>query len=367
MREFVTKYGEEGIKSFLSLESGEEMGAAVLKIGEKLEQEPACLIYYKFNEIINQIKKDKNELEGLFKNRKNITDKEIEKIAQNLLSKGVKILIDFSDKIEGGEKIEEHDILEELKKYKTDLILTASVFGGIDKKDGVTFEDLRGVTFENVTSDQIVSNEEFKKDIVKLYKDNEFVDVSKKSFDRIVGSYSVSKQDLESAEHIFQMMEIYSKNYEDRPVFRKKLLEEFLEALVKNDESINFYMYKKDEEVVAFSRFDQMKDGEILATSLKVRGILCNSSIGKVFSDKCIEKEFRKGDIIASCDAFTPTASVHIEDGKFVANKIMKDYNKENEENSNVPAFIIKKERGKEYDSQNLSREDILNVFFRRS
>ena len=362
LRDFVQEYGEEGIKTFLSLESGDEMGNNVLNIGKELESKVVHFIFSKYNEIIDLTEKSRDELEKLFKDKRDISDEEIENIIQNLINKAGCVLINFAKKIEKGEKIEKEDIIKELEEYKTDIILTASIYRGIDKKDGIAFEDLKGVTFENISSGQIISDENLKKDIVKLYKDSEFVNISKKSLDQVVGSHSASKGDIESVDHIFQMMEIYSRNYEDRPVFREKLLSEFLEALTKNEDNTNFYMYKKDDDIVAFSRFDQLENRKILAASLNVRDVACNSHIGKIFSDKCIKKESCSGDIIASCDAFSPAASGHLESG-FVGGEVVEDYNKEDKESNNIPAFIIEKKRGKKYDSQNLGREELIKEY----
>lgn len=309
------------IKSFLSLESGEEMGNKILNIGEKLDTESADAVFAKYAEIIETAEKSRMNLENLFKNKKEISDEDIGKIVQNLLDKGNNFLVSFSERIKKGKNTDKESILKELENYKTDLILTACAYKGISKKEDVNFEDFKGVTFEQKTAEQILSEEKI--------------------------------NDLN------QMLEIYAKNYEHRPKFRDELLRNFKEKLEKQKDQTRLYIYKKDGTVIAFNRFDDLENGRKYFGSFNVDPAVQDSSVGKGLFKASIEKEAAGGDIEATCDVFSPASIMYIETGKFAAIEVMPEFDKE----TKTPAFRIKKEKDIRYEYQGKSADEIIGEY----
>lgn len=306
------------IKSFLSLESDEEMGKKILNIGEKFDIESADAVFAKYAEIINLIQKNKEDLEALLRNKKGISDEEKEKITRNLISKANQVLVDFSGKIDSGGKINKDDILEELKDVKENMILTASVYKGINKNNEIKFEDLEGVTFEKKTATDL--------------------------------------SDME----ISQMMKIYSKNYEYNPKFQKAILENFENILKNLKEKTILYLFKEDNEVVAFNRFDEMGDGRKYFGSFNVKPIMGGSEIGKALMRISLEKEAEENEIEADCIPETKISSLYISGNcGFVVKKINPDYKK-----TGVALFNIeRKKENKKYRYGNYSDEEIISEY----
>ncbi len=296
------------IKSFLSLESGQEMGNA----------ENADAVFAKYAEIINLAEKNKEELEVLLRNKKGISDKEKEKITQNLISKANQVLVDFSNKIDKHVKIDKCKVLEELKDIKENMVLTASVYKGIDKDNEIKFEDLKGVTFEKKTADDL------------------------------------------SGEEIGQMMKIYAKNYEYNPKFQKAILENFENILKNLKEKTALYLFKEDNEVMAFNRFDDMGDGRKYFGSFNVKPIMSGSEIGKALMRVSLEKEAEENEIEADCIPETKISSLYISGNcGFVAKKINPDYKK-----TGVALFNIeRKKENKKYRYHNYSGEEIISEY----
>ena len=306
------------IKAFLSLELGEKMGEKILNIGEKLEDSKnADAIFAKYVEIISLTEKSKEELENLFKNRKDISDEEIEKVTQNLISKAGQILIDFSDKIGKGEKTDKGDILNELEKYKADLILTASVYKGINKEN-VNFEDLEEVELEKKNANDL------------------------------------------SDEEIEQMKDIYARNYKYNPEFQKAILDNFDNILKESENKTEIYFYKDNDKIVAFSRFDVIDEGKKYFGSFNVDPVLNSSSIGSSLMEASLEKESVNNEIEADCIPETLISSKYIGGGcGFVVKKINTDY-----KNTGVALFNIEKRKeNKKYHYFNCSEKEIIEEY----
>ncbi|MCK5476181.1 MAG: hypothetical protein KAI71_06410 [Candidatus Pacebacteria bacterium] len=305
------------IKAFLSLESGEEMGEKILNIGDKLDFRNADAIFAKYVEIISLTEKSKEELENLFKNRKGISDEEIRKITQNLISKAGQMLVDFSDKIGKGEKIDECDILKELEKYKADLILTASVYKGINKEN-VNFEDLEEVELEKKNANDL------------------------------------------SDEEIEQIKDIYARNYKYNLKFQKAILDNFDNILKESGNKTEIYFYKDNNKVVAFNRFDVMNEGKKYFGSFNVDPVLSSSSIGSSLMKTSLEKEAENNEIEADCIPETLISSRYIGGGcGFVVKKINTDY-----KNTEVALFNIeKKKENKKYHYFNCSDKEIIKEY----
>lgn len=308
------------IKSFLSLESGEELGKDILNIGEKLDPESADAIFAKYSEIASQTEKSREDLEDMFKERKNISDEEKEKIVQDLINKSSRILIDFSKEIDQGGNIEKDKVLKELDGYKADMILTASVYKGIDKNNDVSFEDLKGVSFEQKNADNF------------------------------------------SEPEISEMIEIYKKNYEGKPKLQAKIVEDFKNILESKNGNTEIYLFKKDGKIVAFNRFDQKEEGKKYFGSYNVSPALRGSEIGASLLQASLDKEAQDNEIEADCIPDTLISARYI-GGKcgFVVRKLDTNY-----KGTGVPLFNIeKKDENKKYHYFNYSDEQVVDEYSR--
>lgn len=216
----------------------------------------------KFHEIIEQTKLSRDELKTLFKNEKNISDEEIEKITQNLINKAGRVLVEYSSEIGKGGEADKDKLFNELENIEKDSFLAASVFKAMDKKE-IKFDDLKGAVFENKTADSI------------------------------------------SDEEKSQMMKIYAKNFEHNKELQKSVLENFENILKNQKDKTVFYMFKKDDKIVAFNRFDEKGGGRKYFGSYNViddMGAMRGSGIGKALIDVSLEKEAENNVIEADCD-----------------------------------------------------------------
>ena len=309
LKGFVQKYGEQGIKTFLSLESGQEMGEVILNIGERADSNEADVVFAKYAEIVSLTEKSRGELEDLFRNEKKLSDEELEKIVQNLVSKAGQILIKFSEKF--GEENSTEDLLQELEEYRADLILTASVYKGVNQ-DEVSFEDLEDVEFES----------------------------------KNVNSLSESE--------IKDMKDIYARNYEYNPKFQRAILDNF-DNIIK-EEKTKIYFYKDKGKIVAFNRFDDIGEARKYFGSFNVDPVLNSSSIGSALMEIGLEKEVRDNEIEADCIPKTLISTKYIGRCGFVARKMDINY----KETDVALLGIIRSEENKKYQYINHTNQELI-------
>ncbi|MFH1522229.1 MAG: hypothetical protein ABIE43_00230 [Patescibacteria group bacterium] len=320
-------------------------------------------VFQKYQEIIDLTKKNKKELRGLFKGEKDISDEEIDAITESLLKKANTLLTDFTNRIKQGEDINEEEILEELERYRQDEILTASVWKGIDKKD-LSPEDLKDVSFEEITVDQFTKGGKAIKAVEQIYLEDGRPVIPASSIRGMVNKYAIeaSAEEKETAQQIMQMLDIYGKNYKDKPKLRAKLLQGFMSKLKQGGDNVVLYLYKKKnkqggEDIIAFNRFDK-NNGNRYFGSFNVGPAMGGSAIGTALLKASLEKEAGEAEMIeADCEPEKIISSKYIEKYGFVVKKIMPNY-----EDTDITAFNIKREKSNEkYYYRDYTPEDLVN------
>ncbi len=333
VKTFVKQYGVNGLKTFLSLDYGEEMGDKILNIGEKLGRENADLIFSRYAEIVDMTEKNKQELSGKLKKEKDISDEDLKKITEQILVKANCLLLNFSDKLEQGEKLDSGAILRELEEYKTDLLLTFSVYKGL--KDSIELGDLKDVSFESAPSGRYTP---FKDEILKMAAGERF-----------------EESDNEIIKEASQMLELYEKNYKNRPELKKTLLENFAKAITKKD-GVKLYIIKEKGKIVGFNKYEVVAKDKKHFGSCNVMPAIQNSSVGNALFLESMKEESRGFELNATCDAFSPASAMYIEKGGFTVEKIDTESDPDN-----IPWFILKRRKDEEgkYYYQGKSAEDI--------
>ncbi|MEK9135165.1 MAG: hypothetical protein AAB451_02600 [Patescibacteria group bacterium] len=344
VKEFLAKGADKEainnrIKSFLSLESGEEMGKKILDIGENLDGESADLIFNKYGEIVDLAEKNREQLNGLFKENKDILPEEMELITQNLIKRANNLLVKFSEKIKDAgnkeKRLEKEEILPVLEKYKGDLVLTASVYKSLqESRGGVKLEDLKDVTFERAEPRQMVP--------LSLVKG-----IARKH----------ARELIDKNKDISQMLGIYARNYEDKPALQKKLLEEFRKKFGTKGSDTVLYFYRKGEEIIAFDRFDRGKGKKYFA-SVNVRPELAGSAIGAALIETSLKAETVANETIeADCLPDTAISSHYIEKSGFVVKKVIPNYEGTGETVFNIERSPKNKSYRRSYEGNDLAFE----------
>jgi len=284
---FIKKYREPGFKTFLALEHKQEIGSEILSIGENLNREAAEAIFSKYLSIVDQTERVRNYLRENFGKDKNYNEETVDKIIENLLRKGKDLLVHFANQTETakreGQKISSREILQQLEKVKTEILLFASTFKAVSAEQPVDFRDIAGTEIKTADSSTLTAEE--KKEMERIFVEN-------------------------------------------RPAYSKKLLattlREFKEAL--DTPGKKFYSLTHDGELVAFMRFDELPNGNLYAGSLNVRPEARGSAIGSAMLKASLDREAQTRTIEAVVYEKNPMLKHYLKDFDFQIVDEIPDY-----------------------------------------
>lgn len=249
--------------SFLSLEhGGQEMGDKILSLAENLDQESAQAIFDKYTEIVDTADGVADYLRDNFGDDKNYDQNVINNITENLLLAGKDLLVNFADEAEKLEEQEElvRNVLEELKEVKINILMFKNAF----KEVRPSLEEIQGVEFKKISW--------------------EFLNDKEKN----------------------EMYEIAKTNWLSRGEIGQKVLSDFEKVLFEKESGggNDFYLYRKDGELVSFIRFDIYKKDfdddrkHVHAHSFNVNPNMRGSKIGTAMALKMLRGEAEKGDVV---------------------------------------------------------------------
>lgn len=311
------------IKSFLSLEAGQKMSENIFGIGEALnDQEVADAIFAKYAEIVDLTDKIREELGGIFKDDREVFQKDLELISQDLIGRANKLLVDFSNKVKITTKKE--DILAKLENYESDLVLTASVYKSLKQSGAkIELEDFKGVTFEGKTANEISRDNELK-----------------------------------------QMLKIYGDNYGDKYGYgndlKNKLVNNLKQKIENEGSSIKIYLCKKGDKIIVFNAFEDCGNGKKRGFAYNAIESMSGSSVGKCFLKTSLEMAMADGETIeAECDPRSPMSSYYIEKADFIGTGATDDYQKTGEPALNIEISVANK-KYKYRDFERYKAEDII-------
>lgn len=256
---FIEKFGEEGLRTFSSLELGLERGEKILQLSQELPEPIADQIFLKYNEMLNAV----DNISGLLKDKK----VDISRVRGNLLKKANEVLSGFA---EMAEQTEERDtlftsrlILRQLEKIKSEIILFAATFRVMAEQGEVDFEDVKHTQLEA--------------------KDSSELSVSEKQ----------------------EMMRIFLENRADYPPRLLDNTRAIFERALNKAGSEFFLLYHQDD-LVSFIRFDKLPNRHLYAGSLNVRPEAKGSAIGTAMLKATLHKKAEAQTIEAEAWAGNP-------------------------------------------------------------
>lgn len=309
------------VKLFLSLEHDPKMSDKIFQIGEALGED-ANVIFAKYAEIVDLTDKIREELGGIFKDDREVFQKDLELISQDLIGRANKLLVDFSNKVKITTKKE--DILAKLENYESDLVLTASVYKSLKQSGAkIELEDFKGVTFEGKTANEISRDNELK-----------------------------------------QMLKIYGDNYGDKYGYgndlKNKLVNNLKQKIENEGNSIKIYLCKKGDKIIVFNAFEDCGNGKKRGFAYNAIESMSGSSVGKCLLETSLEMAMADGETIeAECDPRSPMSSYYIEKAGFIVTGATDDYQKTGEPALNIEISVANK-KYKYRDFERYKAEDII-------
>lgn len=301
IKSFCSKFREEGLNGFLSLEMGAEIGDEILNIGNNLDYLVAKKIFIKISELTALIEKNDDELREVF----GVSDaNDCRELRLNLLAKTVKIIKDFSDSVSeaktSNDKID--NLILDLERTKGELIILTTILKRT-KAEG------RDIKFNLI------------KDIhLEINRPGE----------------EISEDDKE------QIIRIAQINWQEQnPAIADEVIRGLKESL-RDTKSQRCYTLKYKNEVIGFVRFEPTKNNNLYVGSLNVIKDLRGLNIGNSLMDESIVREAENNVLEATASPRIPAACNYIDKLGFVATGIISSYHQTGE-----PLFTIELDKTK--------------------
>ncbi|MDH4329988.1 MAG: hypothetical protein OEV93_00340, partial [Candidatus Moranbacteria bacterium] len=308
------------VKTFLSLEFGEDISEKLFAISEKLSPEQTDLVFAKYAEIVEMTYDIESEIMGSLKKKEKMGRIDPRMVSKELLLRGRKLLVSFADKIEKAEEgsLSLEEILSHLEDYREDMVFHAAVVKE-GKKVGMGYDEFVGNKFEIVTAEELAKDP----NVVK------------------------------------QMRDIYERNWAGTPALQASLLRNFDLAVEQGGDNTLFFVLKHVDlklaqaSVEAFCRTDEVSPDKIYFGSLNVRPSIQGAALGRIVKEAALAMEGEHYNLELDSDPFDPkTTTVYIEKDGFVATRA---YEYEGEY-----TFSLAKERqGKDYFFKKMSQADV--------
>lgn len=271
LQNFAKKYGVSGLKTFLSLEFGRDIGKKILELGEILPEEQARLLFEKYAEVVSAL----SDLEGLIPEKER-TPELVKEAEENLLRRARKIIEDFAEAqkraSKEGKVLDSEETAAQLSRISKENQSTLSVFKALQSENPwLTFKNFKDVQF----------GEEFIFDL--------------------------------EGEELKRMIEIYEKNYENTPRFQRKLIKNFGEIISKLSQPIQIIRYRG--RIVGFYLYTPRKDGSLDFRCFNIDPAFAGGGFGKAMMNQELRERAFDNVVHATCTAESPIASEYIESG----------------------------------------------------
>jgi hypothetical protein len=263
---FIRRYGENGIRAFLSIHKNPTMGEAILSLGESLPPETAELLFLRYAQIVASTKEIKSFIRDKLGYEESSADNQSNVATDIILRKGQEILLEFHQRLAGlpKEKVNQlaNQVVESLSRLDSATVMLGGAFKALNKDGKLTAKNFQSITLQ-ICAPESLSFEE-KKEMLSISKIN----------------------CLQYPSHIAAQ---FHQNLEH--------------AL--NDPRQRFYVLKYCEKILCFCRFEDVSPKLTYWGSFNMRPELKNLSFGASFMKDAIRQESAQHSIIASCWANT--------------------------------------------------------------
>jgi len=257
LKDFVARFGLDGLKSFLTVERGSSLGEKIIDLGDKLSPEKAKLVFNKISQINTVATQKINELIPLFfKAGANVEDDTANGLRQILLQKSAGIIERF---VAAGYNAETSDkMIADLENGQAEITLFAGLLESAKKyQPGLNLETVKDLELEIKNRGVVLSAKE----------KTELKDIVAKNYQEI----------------------FLSDSKKTNPEAYRRVTEEFATELENLDGQM-VYILKYQGQIVSFARYKLLSEHEVYGGSLNVGRDLKGLSIGTYFT-QAIEKE----------------------------------------------------------------------------
>jgi ribosomal protein S18 acetylase RimI-like enzyme len=259
--DFAKTFGENGVRAFISMQFGDELGPKILSIGEKFKGRTAKVIFAKYADMVDKAGEVNQSLAGHFASAEE-EEKATKAIIHEILEKATLLLRHIWQESERTQDLSQ--VTKQVEAFRSEVALYVSVIEELRKERKITLQD----------------------------------EIEKNTVTRKGGEFTEEEKDEMCNIFAFGRAETFPEE------LRKQSMLEFKHKIEDKDHT--FYLFKHEGKIVAFLHTDPVrnndggiKDNAIYVGSLNVGPEGRGSALGVIFTQYFLEKYGEDNDIYA--------------------------------------------------------------------
>lgn len=313
--DFIKKYKEDGLKTFLGFEDDRKLQERILKIGE-IDSKLAWPIFVKANKSLQLIDNVKSEMAALW--GKELPGNELESIKIDFSKRLESLLGDFFVRVKGKKKEaiwkEREELQSQLENFSESMLFWISAFHQMAQSQK---ERLKQDSIKRIPGSALRSGlEKMEKSIL--------LELNGSKLDVFSGAEVAKNYDLiEKIESGYK--EVYA---DERPKLGEALVASYDEKIkdAEKNEKIKVFVFQIGQNLAAHCRFDGEQDGKVYFGSFYVTKYGRGHLIGKYFLENALDSMGDRHYLHADCIPSESISANYISKQGFVVNKIVSDY-----------------------------------------
>jgi len=267
---FAAKYGIEGLKAFLAVESDRVAGQRILEIGEKLPEQ-ASRVFSKISSLNTLANYEAKDLADTFL-KDGANPEAILKVHGDLLNKSNSILSKFDNVLNSNNKKKEKNIsllVKELEsKQVENSILVSILKSAKESGQNIPLDMIKDLNLEKRiinNKEEVILNKEEKEQLIKIAQEN------------------------------YQAI-FLQKGANYNPEAYQRIIDNYTKEL-ENLDGQSVYILKYKNEVVCSSRFKKLSEYAVYGGAFNISKEIQGLSIGKIFHSKVMEEVSENYDV----------------------------------------------------------------------
>lgn len=310
---FISNHKEDGIKSFLALETDKQLGEKLLNLSSRLDRDSAAIFFHQLSEMTDLAEKENSELKKLFLKDGEECSLDWTEVRLGLLRKANEIITNFNQESEGPQA--NRNLLKALENGKAEISLLASVLKEAKKENlNINLETIKNLN------------------------------LSVKEFNETMPSAD--------CQAVLNMAQENWHNFGNKKM--EKAVISGLEKSLRENENQKAYTLKYRDRVIGFVRFEKTDNNSLYAGSFNVSNDLRGLSIGQKMMESVLVGESENNILEATASIKIPAGCAYVEKIGFVADGIIDNYHSTGE---SLFSIKLDKEKNKKYGLRSEGKE----------
>lgn len=325
------------------------------------ENSAADKLFLKYQEIVNQAKQTRAEMKAMLQGQREASEREADQAADVILRKADRFLREFLIKLKDADENETEALLGEMDCFQADLVLGAGIAKTLGR-EGMELREMAGLDFEKLSIRDLTQKGKLMALISEIYSPEEkglLTELGSEKFEKrlsgLAKERNLNENEIRRCRQIGQILEMYKKNFRDRPELQEELIAGISDVLDEGSQENVIYLLSRNSQLMGFVRYDSLDEETKQVASFNMDASVRNMSVGGALFLESLAEEAADGEITGVCDGFSPANVFYVEKAGFFVDRIDLAGMKKNK----FPDFYIRKDRNEKFLFEGMAPKQI--------